>query len=1287
MVNLEKKQLMIANILLKIMCFLVFMCKFVYLTVDYLSYTVLIKVAPYTPIDQLLPKLSLCFAIPSLINKEPEVTFFYPMESLLNKTVGEIKRNTPAKERSIVGCSFRDWDVNELRTNLPLNECLEYFKLSKYRMHGYMCYKFEPPEMNYTFFSILHTLDHHRMLYQVAVGPPLNAGHKVCPLIHFGEYPFHDQFYSQEITPPTDKNLSFKTTYSSFELNRLPPPYETRCLDLSGPECLSKCINKHFKKYGIVKLNTFPSEEEDDLILPDFKTKYRGKIQSEIRDLASPSCRKSCQDERKCHLQLAVTDVLPTVAAVGQKLVFSVETIDSPSMLMKVSARFEFIEYFTQVTSLAGCWIGFSVFRLLRIESRRDEVKKIARKHLTRLWNLSFRAKKVLLLQKQLQRQIVSGKRAKSHGPFGQNSTKFRSFRFLSLLLSFLWRIFVLVAFAVQISIVLNAYFKYKTKTVINFIINPSTPTPNLDVCFPYSVVADAPSRPRYNYTNFDQAFVYEDSLYNQTLAELVSKALTGDQIICGCRLRDYSLNYLWNLKFESKNVCLGHFDISRYFMARKICYHFESREKIMSDQVGKKFHLHVPGIFYTLILSPKVAEKGFMTYILNYDQPPYISKEFARTDFKLGRNKFLILKTYVHDEYLKPAPYDTDCNPDVRAKTCIRECLIRGTMKSFNRLPYSVAYTQKFLENNSHLFLLQYSNLRTQEANEKLNLLEKTCDALCAKKSCFKRSTKTIVLYRLRSQFKTELGIEARAQPNTIAESVVRTPLFYVIFQILCCANFWLGFSMIYINPHHLLTRKRLEKLTINLRKKFSMVESAIRFMESTSPVYSMAQYINLKISYKKLIFGAKSRAERALSIKSGRNVALKMSRVLCVICCFAHLYYSLSVYLEYPTIMNTYSETDKTPNFQSMTICNSLLEKLTSFVLEDSAVDNSEVAGDITSRFNIREILQKSPNIFDSIVGCGVRGLDTKSKSRTNSISDRIFLDSTNGTLCKSIFKSKKYLNNGFICYVVSQKNAADFSRVKAANVLNYLKGIFTIALNATFLTKKFTVIVSKHQSYPYYSSFWSPVVLTRIVPATYEVSYVKHNLQTLPAPYSKDGFFGHEVLECLHQCLKNHLYPRGKSIFGLSFDVGFARYFSLAERKNVTVQAELKRLQNKCRKRCQAPPKLSFSPKSSFTVTKISRAFPYGPHNSIQFLLKSTEYPVVTVIFFAHLTLIELVISLGSILGIWFGFSAIQLKFVFQNSSRISVSNLHQLECKFNQAQRILGLTFQIPTRPMC
>ena len=1266
MQKLTRKRVL--NILFNFICCSVACINFAYLFYRYFNYPVIIRAAPYTPIDLALPKLSLCFSLSSLLANVTNVTFFHPFENILNRTVGDLKQSTPDLKNVLVGCSIRDWDVDELRANLPLNECLEYFKLSKYRMHGYMCYKFEPPEMNYTFFSILHTLDHHRMLYQVAVGPPLNAGHKVCPLIHFGEYPFHDQFYSKEYMPAF-KNTTFAVSYSSYEINRMKPPYETRCRPQSEPECFVKCFHPTYAKFGIVRVNTYPGLESDSLILPDMVSEYKGKKHDDIRDPMVAPCHEHCGFEKECQLTLAVTKLTyePNTLA---KLIFSVQTIDSPSMLMKVSAMYEPMDFITQVVSLAGCWLGFSVLGLGKLRVRGEDFKNVTSQFWTGLSDLSNKSDKILFIRSQLQRTVVLNE-GEPVDLFTKTSNEKR-LRIISLVLSCLLMLTILILFSIQVVNVMRTYFEFATKTVISFEIDPRIPPPNVDICFYYEELIPTPFRNDLNTTNYHHILTKADEFHNYSLATLLSKSPPGDEIISACRVRDKSKGVLWLIKLHPVETCKRHFNITRYYMDRKICYHFEPYDQVVMGQVNKKWEWHMPGMYYTLILSPNLAKVTDLTYALNYEKPPEVSSEYAYSDFETTNRKMIILTSYVHEQFLLQLPYDTRCDPALRNKSCIRKCLVNETVTKLNRLPYSMSYTENFVNRNPHLHLLKYSDIKSDEKANKIWVeIEEKCERICDRTNCIKRSIKTLASYRMRSEYKVEISTDAKESPDIKAKTYERMSLFDFYYQLICCLNFWLGFSVINFNPYLLMERKRINRIKLFIARRFLKIKLALKFLRALN------MYINSPLDPVQLARKLK-KGEKKLTCYLRENWADFLTKILCVICCTGHLYLCLSAYLMFPTLMNIYSETSTNISDYSLTICISTVEKLSSQL----KIEPEQVAQEI-SKFTVGQILDNSPNISDFLLDCEDRGL-SHLKMLPNSghlVENRIYFWVGNRSYCENIFETSKFLFNGHICYTFTQKYKQDLSPVQSINVLNYPKGMFSLFINSTFLTRKYTIIVGRIPKRPYYSGLWSRVVVKTDVPVWHDVSYIGYTLKTLPVPYEKNGYWEPDTVSCIDQCMMSKLAPQGKGIFGFNLKPHL-RYLSLSERRNQSVQRSLKSFRKKCKHQCQLSySNTFFDEKNSFRVTKVSRPFVswYGA-GLTGFYLRATEYPRLSVIFLPYWKLPELLINLGSILGIWFGLSAMQLNSLLRPKPSAKLDELAHLKCELNKMLRDFDLTIR-------
>lgn len=1232
-VSRKNKKILILNLILKFTCFVALSINYIHLTTKYLNYCVIIKVAPYIPIENSLPKFSLCFALSPLIQSRPNASFFYPFKYIINETVGSLNRKTPSIETAMDGCSYRDWNLDIMLMDRPLNDCKKYFKMSKYRMHIYMCYKFEPPTLNYTLYSLLNTANYHRLLYQVFIGSPLNDGYKFTPLVHFSEYPFYNQLFDQLITNKIGQNTSLTLKFRSYRLNRLPPPYETRCQVKSEPECFTRCLSRHYEKYGIVRIFTQPGPENDSLIIPDFKAKYNGLNETEIRELYMRTCHDFCGYGKKCHLDMSITSVTSSVKS-KSKLIIKVETISHPSILMEVVAKYDFNNFFTQLTSLAACWICFSVLGTIDSFIYSKIFMKITGKHWFKLFRLSYNCQIRVM---KFKRKFISNNNLVTEVKV---SSKEQNINSLTKVLSIIFKVCLLIGFIIQVTNVLVAFFKYETTTRIIIEFNPIVPIPKLDICWDFQFLFNV-SFDSFNHNNYKELLTQLDKVSNFSLSTLVSKAYKIDEVIDGCRIRSYIPNTEWNLLLKPKNECLMLFNISRYFMSNKICYHIARDLDRGFNQLNTKWHLHVPGIFYTIIFTDIIAHMGELRYILSHESPPDVSMELSQADHPTFVNKLLVLTSNVNEQHLMPHPYDSMCNPYMKKPNCLGRCITDKGISKLNLLPYNQAFTGKFMAKYPNARILTYSHLLNKTVNVMWHKIEDECQSFCAKNIfCHKKTIKTLISQKSRSKHILEVAIGARAFPDSIAHTIPLTTMFDLYLNIICCANFWLGFSIISVNPGNFWSLKNITKFSSNTSNR--LAKSAVSFLAPVNSFYNQEQ-------------GSKITQTQFVLKRSIRFTIL----TLCTVCCFTHLYLTLVEFLQYRTIMNTYSLPEEKTHRYGMSICISLNEL---FEKENLA------------RFTMDQFIEKSPNITKSIIGCGYRGpgpgvSDEESKKDS---SNRIFFIIRNQSHCENVFKVKKFLNNEFICYLIVENidsNIKSASEVKFYDSFNEFKGMFTLGINSTFLTDYYKVVISPlslksklmyRQFYPKDSIIWAPLIEKSFTPSWFSMSYIRHDLQALPSPYMKDGFWDHIFLSCLDHCMKEYLKPYGKTLFGMALG-GPTKYLTSTERKSSLVKNQITNFISNCKESCMIHSDSHFESETSFTITSITQSFNWGyEKETSEFYVRRTEHTVIKVVYLPYWSLFELFISIGSILGIWFGFSAIQLQSLFQLNNFMKNSN---------------------------
>ena len=293
----------------RLSCYIIFLFILAQLTGQYFTWPIDVKVAPFVPVEQKVPRLSLCFPMSSLIQKVTYSYFSPEKELYLNMSIGHMLKLAPGPDELMKMCSYRNFSTDSFVT-LNKSSCFEYFRVKKFRFNGYICYTLNPPEHLYTLYSVSYTLTNRRVLYELTIQPPLNRGHKLCPILHFSPTPIYDRSFDQEMLPSIKRNESFTLTYHLWDITRLPPPYETLCSNESQHTCHLRCMSAFHAPYGLAKMINLASDEDPNLIIPDYRSKYNGMSISDLRTKHSASCMNACRGKELCRELLTSTHIL-----------------------------------------------------------------------------------------------------------------------------------------------------------------------------------------------------------------------------------------------------------------------------------------------------------------------------------------------------------------------------------------------------------------------------------------------------------------------------------------------------------------------------------------------------------------------------------------------------------------------------------------------------------------------------------------------------------------------------------------------------------------------------------------------------------------------------------------------------------------------------------------------------------------------------------------------------------------------------------------------------------------
>ena len=285
----------------------------------------------------------------------------YDLKSL---TIKDILELTPHESTTIRGCQVRQG--REL-TPVELNqkECEAFFKVMK-SVHGEkICYTFIPnvPE-NYSSGTIASSLTHTMAVYQIFIQETISnctQAYFISVVIDANnilEDPLHSQQFQAFAQNKNTFNQSRITIHGdTIEINRLPPPYDTRCTPGHDREkCYESCLTDRFKKINRVPWSGFYREKLDFkiLIAPDLMNETISKFVDKVFG----ECHSLCKIKTECLTQFSRTTVQEFQT---RRFVLTSMIPLFPHISLEAVPFLNLIEFIVQIGSSFGMWFGMSI--------------------------------------------------------------------------------------------------------------------------------------------------------------------------------------------------------------------------------------------------------------------------------------------------------------------------------------------------------------------------------------------------------------------------------------------------------------------------------------------------------------------------------------------------------------------------------------------------------------------------------------------------------------------------------------------------------------------------------------------------------------------------------------------------------------------------------------------------------------------------------------------------------------------------------------------------------------
>ena len=1199
--NMKKFSSKLYSILYQALCYVLLLVNLIYVSSKYFIYDTDTSVGFYSSINITSPNLSLCFDLNTIVGGYEPMMFYPHKPYYVGRKDRFLFSKVPKVDKILRKCAYRDSQVDQFKYASNGSNCLNIFNIKRYRMQNLMCYLFQViEERTFNLNALSFSVNEPRLLYKLVIDAPLNAaGHTVVPLVHFDELAEVDRMFMKEIYPSRRKNQLYYLNYQLFEIYRLPSPYKTHCGADPLIRCSYKCMTRRYAELGLTTCSGYSLEAFATATSKVIDCTINSNLKDLLEYIDDLCLYKTCKYEA-CEQKLVITHTSGPFENELDRLSFVVGSFKHPINKIIHSAKLPLMEYLTNFFSLSGIWVGFSVVGCITRKNKPDVLTTY---------------KKWRLICSELTRKFPREFLLQTFRVDTQTRTKGKWMRKI-VLVGF--KVAVALVFSIQAINQCILYFQFQTILHHEHIVNPEFKfvLPSTAVCMDlYQLLFKQPQI--LTEDNFDRLW---SGGVNLTIGQLLHGTMD-EEILFKCRTRDYggSEFYKGIFQLKSNEECLKAFRFRKYFSNWQVCYVF--RPPFLSrthDQWELVFRETNPSKLYSLILNPKVKHLDHLNFVLFFPDDsliPYGSSEYPAISQKTTNKRVVMLTFHTEIQESLPKPYDTSCNPFLNDKLCREKCF-EGGLSQFNLVPFQNTISEKF-----HSKLLTYNHLKNVTLYKYWLDLERKCHSSCLLNLCSANITMTYSSnFPGKSEFDVEVLVNTEAGPRIRSVSLPRFPFYDFYYQMFCLFTFWLDFSFVGLN----LIRKRREKLVSENAK--------LLYTKSTQLLHKLSSVRHVHVSMHST---RKSLFHRCIF------------KVICVAGMCIHLVIPLAEYFRYPTVLLS-TITLERPLGYRLSLCSE-----TQNLYERGIIFGGEKVNkhrrDIFNK-SIHDILSEAERSIKPNLFCGYWGR-AKNKNECNDMTrmtDRIFFQTDNSSLCREMFLVRTSLIYGRTCFQFELRREHNWTRTQMFNTLNGVKTIFTVSIQSSLISPHFTVQAHQHKMFePYHSAIWTPSVIKEAkFDSLYVISYVLYVVEALPHPYSDKGFTPGHYTHCFYHCTNSKLQQFNLTRTYVGHELSKYKIVSNSLRGNGPVNSLVNEVDKACDRKCSSS---NFGTglkgnKLPFTITLISEPQPHsGPKKGFtRFDLRRTDDPVIKMKFLVAISIYDLIINVGSIINIWFGLS---------------------------------------------
>lgn len=1182
-----------------------------------MSYQTDTDVAPSFPDILDIPKMSLCF---SMIESQNQDQIFYS-----NVTFNEMIKRSPPAINILQSCSYRNFTQNSMYHQMNSEMCANIFQITRYKMQSYLCYRFEiDSPSQYSYHTLVNSLYSPRQLFTMTINSPLNGAKVIYPILHVNSYPDADRAFNRQAFH--NENARYYISYSLLESVSLPLPYETACIDWSPLSCFQQCIDFSYRPRGFMSDSGLVLEDTDDSNLRLISINSTLDMQSNIN-----RCYKQCQFNA-CKSKLVITHLSVPYQSI-EKLSFSIQITDQLTQRNEHVIKLSLADYLTQMAGLVGIWTGISFTSMIQVITYQSEMNKfteIKRK----VDDIASKMKQILKKINSRGGYFVEGK-SNQQRPIKVkrcNRCKGKITLFFTLL-----EIIILSLFLWQMNNTLSNYFLYSTTVTFHYEMNPRVKMISLSLCFSYEDIFNFTSNSDVAEKNYEDHFTLINSKSNYTLGQMFDQ-LDAVKMIGGCYIRDWKSRFK-EMIFKQSTECMKHIILKKVYFSQNVCVSI-----IPLVSTGKHYQLDYrllsqsPGVMISIDVNVYFAHSNIITFAFFGSGKPTWATEHS-TIIKSDENRQVFISTRLHEINILPAPYDTHCNKSGSMSKCYTSCVDTMSEKQ-NKIALASIDDQ-----HVNMKTLTFTDFSNETFYSSWTHLERGCNKKCQSNSCkYNFVTTELAAINPHEKHNLLISLETPSYPSSIMRAQPVMLIYDLLFQLTSTLTFWLGFSMKSLNPCDLNERVQLYRANKLLRRKF------IRLRRLAFNLLPLKICIQKNFQFKRAHL---------------KKLIIFIIWIIASLACFIHATYSIKLYLSYPSYIDVFQHLESRTDL-SLFLC---LDTAELIIGNSSDHLTNEQRSQVFSSRNISQLLDETPNEDEIIHSCSHWGLaERRGKgSHMANVTDRILFTTENKSICYEMYEVEKMVFSKYMCYSVRPRNYTNWPSSQMRHTLNRPKTLLEFTIESSLLTSTFSLVVNYGPWCPFTSSNFGGTMIKDDQYNHYTVSYIRLYESRLFSPYRYSGFTPFLFDRCVNYCINEKLSP---------LNITMSRRFTRTSRHlNVHFVTEDERLYNEtgdminnltttCESGCSYYNYYIMIENSAKFEVLVPLVMPSERQRNkdndiISFELTPTRYPVFHIIFKLRMTFFEHLIILGNLLGIWFGFSMMNLMKLEKTSTLNKVS----------------------------